>query len=186
MNKTELREEYLSKRAAMSEDEVESLSRSIAKELFASVDFSMVGTVHLFLPIERFNEIDTWSIVYRLWTQFPSVRTVVPKVDRSSGELKSIELTRTTPVEPSEWGVPEPQSGNEVSPTEIDVVLVPLLCSDKDGYRVGYGKGFYDRFLTKCRPDCRKIGLSYFPPVERIEDVTATDVRLDEVVDGRQ
>ena len=73
-----------------------------------------------------------------------------------------------------------------MAPSEIDVVLVPLLCSDGQGYRVGYGKGFYDRFLVKCRPDCRKIGLSYFPPVDRIEDVTESDVKMDEVVLGRR
>ena len=62
---------------------------------------------------------------------------------------------------------------------EIDLVLVPLLCFDKKGFRVGYGKGFYDRFLSKCRSDVLKIGLSYFKPVEKIEDVRDFDVALD-------
>ena len=61
----------------------------------------------------------------------------------------------------------------------IDMVLVPGLCFDGDGHRVGYGKGFYDRFLKTCRPDCIKIGLSYFEPVESIDDVHEGDVRLD-------
>lgn len=186
MKKAELREEYLSKRSMLSEEDLDSISRTVSERLFEAVDFSKVGTVHLFLPIERLNEIDTWQIAYRIWTQYPSVRTVVPKVDRESGELKSIVLTRTTPIEPSEWDVPEPTAGVEVAPSEIDVVLVPLLCSDERGHRVGYGKGFYDRFLAKCRLDSRKIGLSHFQPVEMIDDVTAMDVRLDEVVDGRQ
>lgn len=181
MRKAELREEFLKKRELLTEEESDALSSSIASQLFEAVDFSTVGTVHVFLPIERFCEIDTWRIVYRLWTQFPSVRTVVPKVD-IGGRLSSIELTKTTPVGLSEWEVPEPLSGPEVQPSEIDVVLVPLLCTDRRGYRVGYGKGYYDRFLAECRPDCRKIGLSHFDPVDTIDDISDHDVRLDEVV----
>ena len=59
------------------------------------------------------------------------------------------------------------------------MVLVPLLCFDESGHRVGYGKGFYDRFLTKCRPDTQKVGLSYFPPVKEITDADSFDIRLD-------
>lgn len=62
------------------------------------------------------------------------------------------------------------------------MVLVPLLCIDREGYRVGYGKGFYDKFLARCRPDCKTVGLNYFPPVERIDDVAEHDIRLDHAV----
>ena len=186
MKKAELREEYLKKRQLLSDEECETLSSTVAARVFERIDFSTVGTVHLFLPIERFREIDTWQIVYRIWTQFPSVRVVVPKVDRPTGGMTGIELTKTTPLDLSGWGVPEPLTGPVIDPTDIDVVFVPLLCSDVLGYRVGYGKGFYDRFLAKCRPDCRKIGLNYFPPVDRIDDVTESDVRMDEVIDGRR
>ncbi|MDQ3180555.1 MAG: 5-formyltetrahydrofolate cyclo-ligase, partial [Acidobacteriota bacterium] len=69
---------------------------------------------------------------------------------------------------------------NELIETEkIDIVLVPLLCFDRKGFRVGYGKGFYDRFLKNCRTDCLKIGLSYFAPIKEISDVQDFDVRLD-------
>ena len=56
---------------------------------------------------------------------------------------------------------------------------MPLLCFDAAGHRVGYGKGFYDKFLSKCRPDCTKIGLSYFPPVEAIAATGGHDIMLD-------
>lgn len=63
--------------------------------------------------------------------------------------------------------------------SKIDVVFVPLLAYDNKGNRVGYGKGFYDHFLSECREDVVKIGLSFFEPEEAIEDVSATDIRLD-------
>jgi len=58
------------------------------------------------------------------------------------------------------------------------VVIVPLLICDLNGYRLGYGKGFYDRFLSECRADVLKIGLNYFEPIAQIpgED---TDIPLD-------
>ena len=62
------------------------------------------------------------------------------------------------------------------------MVLVPGVCFDRDGHRVGYGKGFYDRFLKTCRPDCVKIGLSFFEPVEKIDDVHNGDIALDFLV----
>jgi 5-formyltetrahydrofolate cyclo-ligase len=52
------------------------------------------------------------------------------------------------------------------------------LCFDLRGFRVGYGKGFYDRFLKKCRADCKKIGLSFFEPVKEISDIEEFDVAL--------
>jgi 5-formyltetrahydrofolate cyclo-ligase len=77
------------------------------------------------------------------------------------------------------WKILEPVSNLQFPVSQIDLVLIPLLCFDKKGYRVGYGKGYYDRFLADCRPDVLKIGLSIFEPIEQIKDVDAYDIRLD-------
>ena len=61
----------------------------------------------------------------------------------------------------------------------IDVVFVPLLAFDTNGNRVGYGKGFYDKFLSQCQPETIKIGLSFFEAEEEIADVYQDDIRLD-------
>nr|MCU0396414.1 5-formyltetrahydrofolate cyclo-ligase [Chitinophagaceae bacterium] len=78
----------------------------------------------------------------------------------------------------SSFGVEEPLTGKPVDPGMIDLVFVPLLAFDKKGYRVGYGKGYYDRFLKRCRPDVMTLGLSLFPPVEAIGDLHTNDVPL--------
>jgi len=57
-------------------------------------------------------------------------------------------------------------------------VFVPLVVFDRKGNRAGYGKGYYDRFLMTCRPDCLKIGFSYFEPVELLEDKNQYDIPL--------
>jgi 5-formyltetrahydrofolate cyclo-ligase len=69
-----------------------------------------------------------------------------------------------------------------IAADRLDIVFVPLLAVDKQGNRVGYGKGFYDRFLRKCAPGCQFIGLHYFDLEDRIDDVLPTDIRLNAVV----
>ena len=72
----------------------------------------------------------------------------------------------------------EPYNNIFNDPEEIDLILVPLLAFDTYGYRVGYGKGYYDKFLKECREDLVKIGFSYFDPVDVIDDINAFDVKL--------
>jgi 5-formyltetrahydrofolate cyclo-ligase len=73
----------------------------------------------------------------------------------------------------------EPDNDETIEPGEIDLVFDPLLAFDKDGYRIGYGKGFYDRYLAECREDCIRAGFSYFDPMEVIDDRDEFDVPLD-------
>ena len=78
----------------------------------------------------------------------------------------------------NDYGIDEPKEGTEVSEEEIDVILVPLLAFDKRGYRVGFGKGYYDRFLPRCRSNVIKIGLSFFEPIDEINDISGFDIPL--------
>jgi 5-formyltetrahydrofolate cyclo-ligase len=66
-----------------------------------------------------------------------------------------------------------------VPPNKIDVVFLPLLAFGIAGYRVGYGKGYCDRFLAQCKPETLKIGVSIFEPVEHISNREPHDVRMD-------
>ena len=72
----------------------------------------------------------------------------------------------------------EPPGDIAILPKDIDMVFVPLLSFDKNGYRVGYGKGYYDKFLANCREDLVKVGFSFFEPVVKIEDVDGYDIPL--------
>ena len=77
-----------------------------------------------------------------------------------------------------EWGIPVPQESVRVTATKIQVVFVPLLAYDKSGHRLGFGKGFYDRFLASLEQPVLKLGLSFFAPEERIP-VEPHDIPLD-------
>ena len=182
MTKSELRKSYLSRQRTISSAERAEKSTQIADNFFAGVDLTQVNFLHCFVAIEKFNEIDTSAIFHGIWKQFPQIRTVVPRVDFETGELESVSYTADTELEQNRWSIHEPLHDEIVEAERIDMVLTPGLAYDRSGHRVGYGKGFYDRFLDRCRPDCVKVGLSYFEPIEVIQDAYEGDVRLDFVV----
>lgn len=132
---------------------------------------------HLYLPISSKKEIDTSFILSIL--QGKDKEVVLPKIDIQSTSLINILLTDNTKLIINNWGIPEPIDGIEVSTEKIDLVFIPLLAFDLKGNRVGYGKGFYDRFLSKCRKDVVKIGLSTFSPEIEIDDSNMHDIALD-------
>ena len=182
MKKAELRRQYLSRQRSLSQDERYDKSLAISRLFFASVDLSSVRYLHCFIPIQKFNEIDTYLIFERVWADHPHITTVVPRIGPVSGEMHNIVFTPDTVLAENAWNIPEPVHDHFIDTADIDMVLIPLLCIDRRGHRVGYGKGFYDRFLARCRIDCHKIGLSYFPPVGAIEDAAAHDVTLDSCI----
>ncbi|MBA2619830.1 MAG: 5-formyltetrahydrofolate cyclo-ligase [Acidobacteria bacterium] len=179
MNKSELRKIYLAKQKNLSASERKQKSAQIAERFFARFDLSDINFLHGFLPIEKFNEIDTKIIFERVWRDFPPVKTLAPRVEFQTNEIENLIFKRETKFIENIWQISEPIGNEKIETKKIDALLVPLLCFDKSGFRVGYGKGFYDRFLKQCRNDCLKIGLSYFAPVAEISDAQDFDVKLD-------
>ena len=175
MTKEELRKIYLQKRLSLSEAEYVHLNFQLYQNFFAHTDLSFIKVLHIFLPLEKNKEPDTWLIIDRIRREFPHIRIVVPRVNLQTQELDNIFFEGLHQLEKNNWGIPEPKQGVPVEPEKIDMVLVPLLIFDKHGHRVGYGKGFYDKFLVQCKPTCIRTGLSLFQPVEKISDTNAND-----------
>ncbi|WP_114777495.1 5-formyltetrahydrofolate cyclo-ligase [Botryobacter ruber] len=179
MQKAMLRKLMLERRRALPAEEVQLRSQRIADQFFQHFALQAGQTVHVFLPILKNNEVNTWVIIDRLRVEHPEVRVAVPVTDVAQRVLTHHHLTDEAVLLENDWGIPEPQNAHIIQAEEVDVVLLPLLAFDKTGHRVGYGKGFYDRFLADCRPDVLKVGLSLEPPVERIADPNPFDVPLD-------
>ncbi len=178
MTKKEARKDFLKKRQALSAGELFTLNQQLYNRFFAHFDLSFIKTFHIFLSIEIKNEPDTWSLLDRIRREFPHVRLVVPKIN-ANNNLEHIYFEGLHQLEVNSWGIAEPKQGVPAEENKIDAVLVPLLVCDKQGNRVGYGKGFYDQFLARCRTDCQKIGYSFFDPIDSLDDVDRWDVRLD-------
>jgi 5-formyltetrahydrofolate cyclo-ligase len=122
-----------------------------------------------------------WLILDRIRREFPHIRISIPKVNSEKNELENFFFEGMHQLAVNDWGIQEPKQGVPTEPEKIDMVLVPLLVFDEQGNRVGYGKGYYDRFLKKCSPEIKKVGISLFPPVEQIP-VNEFDVPLNSCV----
>lgn len=179
MQKADLRKIYLEKRARLSPAEVAEASGRIAERFFKNVELPPGGVVHTFIRIGRFNEIDTSMIYYRLWRDRPDIATAAPRTDLETGTIESVAFDSSSDWNENRFSIREPAGGRLIETSDLDVVIVPLLCFDRSGHRVGYGKGMYDRFLAGCRRDCVKVGVSLFPPADQIDGINENDIALD-------
>jgi 5-formyltetrahydrofolate cyclo-ligase len=178
MTKGELRKIYLEKRLSLSEAEYERLNLSIRKNFFDNIDLTGITILHTFLPLEKNREPNTWLIIDQIKKHFPAIRISIPRVNTQTTTLENFFYVSSEQVMKNFWGIPEPQYGTPTPSEEVQVVLVPMLVCDQHGHRVGYGKGFYDRFLSTCSPNCVTVGICFFEPINKIDDVNAFDVRL--------
>ena len=176
MNKTELRIKYKALRQSLSEEEIEEMSVAIANNLLGLPIWHNTY-FHVFLPITEQIEVNTEYILHVLSGKDKEI--VVSKSDFASRNMTHFLLTDNTKIKKNSYNIPEPLDGIEVPVTKIEVAFVPLLAFDTNGNRVGYGKGFYDVFLSRCKPETIKIGLSFFEAETTVADVFENDVKLD-------
>ncbi|NDC78305.1 MAG: 5-formyltetrahydrofolate cyclo-ligase [Chitinophagia bacterium] len=177
MLKRDIRISFLERRSRLTTADVETLEESIACR-FRESQIPLPAAIHRFMPARDRCEPDPTPLVAWLRSRNPGLREMVPRIIPGTDRLESIFVRSDTLWRFDTWGIPEPVEGASASPSEADLVFVPLLAFDKSGHRVGYGKGFYDRFLTECRIDCIRIGLSWFGPVDAIDDLRPEDVPL--------
>lgn len=176
MNKELLRKKYLKARKQFSKEQLETINRQLKTQLFNEL-ISEPGLIHVFLPIKEKQEIDTWPMLPILWERGWQTCTSITHFD--DNRLSHTRIDAKTNFVENKWGVPEPTNQQSVLPIEIDVVLIPMLCFDLKGHRVGYGKGYYDRFLSECRTEVTKIGLCMADPINEITDASAHDITMD-------
>jgi len=174
MLKKELRTKYLNLRSKTSEEDVYNASLSVANTLL-SLPIWKHTYYHIFLHSTTKKELNTTLIITLL--QGKDKEIVVPRMAKGNS-LEHFLLTDNTLLKPNSWDIPEPVDGIEVMPVKLDVIFVPLLAFDLKGNRVGYGKGYYDLFLSQCKTDAVKIGLSLFEAEKNITDIGPQDIPL--------
>jgi 5-formyltetrahydrofolate cyclo-ligase len=174
MLKKELRLFYAKRRENLTSQAIYDSSLLIANRLL-QLPIWNYSYYHLYLSITEKKEVDTSFIMSIL--QGKDKNILLPKMVDDLN-LVNYLLTDSTLIKKNRWNIPEPMDGIEVPAQKIDVVFLPLMAFDKEGHRVGYGKGFYDVLLNKCRPDVVKVGLSLFTAEERIKDIDTHDIPL--------
>ncbi|MFY1045219.1 5-formyltetrahydrofolate cyclo-ligase [Chryseobacterium sp. GP-SGM7] len=178
MKKSEIRKLYLQKRNTLSSDEVFSLSEKIFKNFIDYFKPISGQKVHIFIPIEKFNEIRTQLFIDYFLSR--KIQVFVPKIIDT--KLISVEIFTDSKFEVNNWGISEPISNENSETADFDYVITPLLYCDFKGNRVGYGKGFYDHFFENVSEKTKKIGVNYFNPEFIIDDIWENDIPLDYLV----
>jgi 5-formyltetrahydrofolate cyclo-ligase len=182
--KGEIRKEYMRKRIGLPQAEKMMMDRQMTDHFFTSVNILPVRWLHTYLPRLRSNEPDTWLLVDRLRREHPRTLIAVPRI--GPGEtLEHVVYDGLHQVRESGLGIPEPVGGTPADILRLNLVVCPLICADVKGHRLGYGKGYYDRFLSMLPPTCLKVGLSYFEPVDELP-ADPWDVTIDMLVTPRR
>ena len=178
--KEALRQLFKDKRKSLTKQQLSDASNAILAQL-QQTGFVQGQRLLLYKASPKKKEIPVENWI----THFQQMELCFPKVIDNSGLMEAVQWDINHPFVPNKWGILEPKNNSVVPPKSIDVVIVPLLCFDLSGQRVGYGKGYYDRFLKRCRAEVKKIGVCFFDPLKQIEDVADTDVPLDVIITPR-
>lgn len=176
--KAALRKTYLERRINLTRSQYWNLNENLVEQV-SKINWDQFKTVHLFLPINKHMEVDTFSILEYFKEYEADLQILIPRTNFEKVEIENVLFDPVyTILGRNKYDIPEPIHGKIVSSLQIDVIFIPLLTFDLKGNRVGYGKGFYDKFLSTCRKDILKIGLSFFDPVEQIDDINEYDIPL--------
>ncbi len=176
LDKKVLRDTYLWKRKLLTVFEKNQRENKLLANVKELISPEM-KTIHIFLPIEKNAEINTWPIIDYLKQHQKQV--VVSRSNLSDNSMTNYVYEGKSQLEINKWGIPEPRTGEIVEPSVIDLVFIPLIIFDRIGHRIGYGKGYYDRFLKSCSPSIKKVGLSISPPLDKILFANDHDVKMD-------
>lgn len=176
MTKTELRKKYKILRQALSLNEIEDFSLAIANQLL-KLNIWDKSFYHIFLTIEEQKEINTDYILNILAGKDKNI--IISKSNFEDFSMSHYLLTDTTQLQKNNYHIPEPVNGIAIPVSQLEIVFIPLLGFDKTGNRIGYGKGFYDRFLANCKAETLKIGLSFFESETEAFETSADDIKLD-------
>jgi len=177
MTKNHLRTIYKNKRNALSEGEKLKLDDLLLIQ-FQKFDLFKIKNLLTYWPIENHNEPNVELMARFLRLMIPEIEIAYPIINADDHTMQAILANEKTHFKTNHWGITEPDGNIEIPALNLDLIFVPLLTFDQNGYRVGYGKGYYDRFLVNCKTDSVKIGFSYFEPVDQISDTNQFDVPL--------
>lgn len=178
-DKSDIRKTYLQVRNSLSASEVNQKSKEITDQLVEQSYFVDAETVHIYASIKKNNEVLTDNVITTSLKM--GKRVVVPKM-YGGGELTHHAITSLDDLAPNRWGVPEPESRfQQVQPADLSIVIVPMLAGDYRKNRLGYGKGYYDRFLKQT--DAQITGLCYNCTLSWVPlPVDSHDQQMDQII----
>lgn len=142
-----LRTRAMQFRKTLGSEKIEQASNLIVQNCVDGINWQSVKSIQIYLPIVDKKEINTWPLLRYLWKSHPHINTSVPVIRNS--RIYSAPIRGNTVLQPGHYGTTEPLQptllpGNH----KFDVIIVPTLGFDRLGHRLGYGKGYFDKFLS--------------------------------------
>jgi len=174
--KKELRKKLLKLRKSQTDSEVSSQSRSIINSLISSNLLYKTNSVHLYFPINK--EVDTRELIEYLWEK--KIKVLLPRTDFHNRDLVNYEITDFSQLEKTTFNMLEPKTDNQVFAGIPDIVLVPGVGFDPELNRMGYGGGFYDKFLSSV--NSIKIALAFECQLIPNLPVEDHDIKMDMII----
>ena len=175
MNKQELRRAIREQKRAMTEEEIVERSNALAEKFYNTPAYQAASTIYGYLPYNQ--EVRTVPMLQRALNE--GKRVAVPKV--YGEEMRFIYLEDLTQVSKGYAGIPEPIADAPVAEDKQALVLMPGLAFDPQGHRIGYGGGFYDKFLAK-EPHHPTLALCYEFQMQAHLDTEEFDIPVDTVL----
>jgi 5-formyltetrahydrofolate cyclo-ligase len=176
MLKNDIRKQYKKLRNDILDNEKSKLEDLILIQ-FQKLALPNCTNLLSYLPIIKHNEFNPILLEDYFLLINENAQLHFPIVNETTNTMSAVLVNEHTDFEQKAFDIYEPINCPIVEPSNIDLILVPLLAFDTNGYRVGYGKGFYDNFIKQCKPNVIKIGISFFEPVV-IDDVNEWDHTL--------
>ncbi|MGI6679323.1 MAG: 5-formyltetrahydrofolate cyclo-ligase [Dehalobacterium sp.] len=179
--KKQQRKEFLKLRRSLDQNQVHEKSRIICEKVLQIPSFQKATTVMLYLPFN--NEVDVLPLIHHLWQK--NKRVVIPVCEPNDISIIPSELRDLKEdLAPGTWGILEPKDDKmrPVAPKEIDCVIIPGVAFDKDCIRLGYGGGYYDRFLPRLIDQTPKIAVAFALQIAPFLTPDPYDIPMDMVV----
>ena len=178
--KAKVRKGVLFNRRLLDSEVFESRNAALTNRLFDFLQQQSVTSVHVFLPIAKNNEPNTWPVIEQLVEA--GVTVVVSATDFERQIMTHYTYNESLIFENDRFGIPTPVNGEQADTSTIDAVIIPLLAADKKGNRIGYGKGYYDRLLTEMQSNLLKVGVNLGPTFDHFTFAEPHDISLDYLI----
>lgn len=177
MVKSDIRKIYSASRNNLSGEEIKAMTEAMIPN-FGKLSLHGAQVLLSYYPIPERNEFDVTICEKLMRLDNENLQVTWPRIISDTATMQAVLVEKHTSFVPNKFNILEPVNDTIISPQLVDVIFVPLLAFDTRGYRVGYGKGFYDRYLPQCAQDVVKVGFSFFEAVDEISDVNEYDVPL--------
>ncbi|MFP8488240.1 5-formyltetrahydrofolate cyclo-ligase [Gracilimonas sp. Q87] len=180
--KTVFRKTVLKQREQFDTKTWRNKSDLIIKKVQNLEQFITAKYIHLYVSMNERNEVETESLIDEVLES--GKHLVVPVTNFRNGTLTHSILSDKSELKQNKWGVKEPKTIKQFDISKLDLIIIPMAAADRSGNRLGYGKGFYDRFLNNS--NAFKTGLVFSDFLFEEIPTEAFDEKLDAIITDKE